>query len=83
MLNKSFVFGFLVGIALILLVVSIPIFNVPYDAGIRCIKAPCSQGRVSLLKYPNATTIATTQLQEQISKLIEENNKLEEKIGKN
>lgn len=82
MINKSFILGWLIGIASVLFVLSIPFFEVPYDAGIRCVKAPCSQGSVSLLKYPEATNIAKAQLYENISKLIEEKNKLEEKVGR-
>jgi hypothetical protein len=78
-IDKNFLFGFACAALLAFIAGSFPFFDVPYDSGIRCIKAPCPQGKVSLLKYPEATKIAIVQFQEQISKLIEENNRLEVK----
>ncbi len=81
--TKPFIFGFLHAALLAFVLGSIPMFEMPYGSPvINCIKAPCFQPKVSLFKYPQATKIANQRLQERISILVEENNKLEDKLGR-
>ncbi len=81
--SKFFLLGFVHAALLAFVIGSIPMFEMPYGYPVvACIQFPCPQPKTSLFKYPQAVKFAAKYQQERVSRLIEENNKLEDKLGR-